>query len=95
MISDVQTSKGIPALTSDKWHVVHSRFTFPGARRPFLRSIHSEWDDRATCRVAAKKLRLQLAQGSAAVPESERDEVFVRRPNFKTLRLARPAPEES
>jgi hypothetical protein len=94
LITEVQISKGSAALTSDQWHVVHSRFTFPGARRPFLRSIHSEWHDRASCRTAAKALRTQLRRGDEGVPESERDEVFVRKPNFKTLKLAKASPVE-
>lgn len=89
MIAEAKTSKGSAALTSDLWHVVHSRFMYRGSRRPFLRSIHSEWRDRASCRAAAKALRLQLRQDNGEVPASERDEVFVRRPNFKTLRTAK------
>ena len=91
MIAEVLNSKGSAALTSDQWHVVHSRFMFPGARRPFLRCVHSEWGDRASCSSAAKALRVHLNEGSQDVPESERDEVFVRRPNFKTLKLAKAA----
>jgi hypothetical protein len=92
MITEVETSKGSAALTSDHWHVVHSRFTFRGARRPFLRGIHSEWGDRKSCRTAAKALRMQLNRNGREVPETERDEVFVRKPNFKTLKVAKAAP---
>lgn len=95
MITEVQTRKGRDAMTSDQWHVIHSRFTFPGARRPYLRSIHSEWGDQKACRAAARKLRAELLLGSKGVPVAERDEVFVRRPNFKSLKLAKAAPEKA
>lgn len=94
MISEVQTKKGNPAVTSDQWHVVHSRFMFPGALRPFLRSIHSEWKDRQSCRTAARALRARLNEDDKEVPPAERDEVFVRKPNFRTLKIAKAAPDE-
>ncbi len=94
MISEVLTEKGTPAVTSDQWHVVHSRFTFPGALRPFLRSIHSEWQDRPSCRNAAKALRARLNENDKGLPPAERDEVFVRKPNFKTLKIAKAAPDQ-
>lgn len=89
MISEVQTKKGSAALTSDQWHVVHARFLFPGAKRPYLRSIHSEWPDRVSCRRAGKALRLELAKQSTGGEEREHDEVLLRKPNFKTLKVGR------
>lgn len=91
MISEVQTKKGAAALTSDQWHVVHARFTFPGAKRPYLRSIHSEWPDRASCRRAGRALRKKLSRNGASVPEHQQDEVLMRKPNFKTLKLGKSA----
>jgi hypothetical protein len=89
MITDVETTKGVAAITSDQWHVVHSRLVFAGSKRPFLRSIHSEYPDRASCGKAAKVLLQRLTAESAEVPAPERDEVFVRKPNFKSLKLAK------
>lgn len=89
MISEVQTTKGSAAVTSDQWHVVHARFAFPGARRPYLRSIHSEWPDRASCRRAGQALRRKLSADGASVPEHQQDEVLMRKPNFKTLKLGK------
>lgn len=89
MISPVQTAKGAEAITSDQWHLVHSRLLHPGERRPFVRSVHSEHADRVACRKAAKALRVQLAKDWAAVPEDERDEIFVRKPGYKTLKAAK------
>ncbi|MBL9078108.1 MAG: hypothetical protein JNL08_11425 [Planctomycetes bacterium] len=85
----MQTSKGSAALTSDQWHVVHSRFMFPGTRHPFRRSIHSEWSDEASCKTAARALRRQLRADGKAAPVAEQDEVFVRKPQFKSLAVAR------
>ena len=89
MITEVQTSKGTAAITSDQWHVVHSRLVHAGAKRPFVRTVHSEHGERVECQKAAKALRVKLAQEAAGVPEAERDEVFIRRPNFKTLKMAK------
>ena len=88
MITEVLNSKGTAALTSDRWHVVHARFMFAGAKRPFLRSVHSEWSDRPSCRAAARALRAQLTESSAGVPRDERDQIFVCKPNFKSLKVA-------
>ncbi len=89
MIQEVVTTKGIPAITSDQWHVVHSRLTDVSGKRPYARGIYSEHADRLACQKAAKALRVKLAADGATAPEAERDEVFVCRPRFKTLKLAR------
>jgi hypothetical protein len=89
MIQEVVTSKGIAAITSDQWHVVHSRLVDVHSKRPYARGVHSEHADRVACYAAAKALRVKLAGLHAGVPEAERDEVFVRKPNFKTLKLAK------
>jgi hypothetical protein len=96
MIKEVVTSKGTPAITSDQWHVVHSRYADGRQERPFARAVHSEHASRSECVQAARALRRKLSAGSQSVPAAERDEVFVRRPNFKSLKLARvrrPTPE--
>ena len=89
MIKEVVTSKGTAAITSDRWHVVLSRFTNAGRKQPFARGIDSEHADRSECLKAARALRARLAAEAGSVPEEERDEVFVRRPNFKSLKAAR------
>jgi hypothetical protein len=89
MILDVKTSKGVAAITSDHWHIVHSRLIEGGGKRPFSRIVHSEHADARACRKAARELRLKLATEAAGVPLEEQDEVFVRRPNFKSLKHAR------
>jgi hypothetical protein len=88
MISEVKTKKGAKAITSDRWHLVHSRFTGVQQGPPFSRDVLSEHEDRAACVKAAKKLRAKLALENAEAPAAEQDEVFVRKPNFRSLKRA-------
>ena len=89
MIRELETSKGVPALTSDRWHVVHSRWHAGGGKRPWARSVHSECDDEATCRRAARKLRLLLAREADGATPAEADQVFVCKPGFKSFKFAK------
>jgi hypothetical protein len=89
MITEVTTSKGTDAITSDHWHVVHSRLTNANSKRPFSRLITSEHDDRTACCEAAQALRVKLREETPRVPLAERDQVFACRPGFKSLKLAR------
>lgn len=86
MIEEVVTKKGAAAITSDQWYVVHSRRVERSGDSVFVRGIYSEHADRASCRKAAATLRAKLQSASASVPVAERDEVFSRRPRFKTLK---------
>lgn len=86
---DVLNSKGVEAITSDQWHVVHSRFMAGPGPFHFLRGISSEHVARADCLKAARALHARLRAESAAVPRAERDQVFVRRPRYKSLKRAR------
>jgi|RhiMethySRZTD1v2_1073278.scaffolds.fasta_scaffold363087_2 hypothetical protein len=89
MITETRTSQGKAAITSDKWHVVHSHFK--GGRKtahPFARTIISEHANRADCDEAASRFRSTLPDGAGAVV-TEQDEVLVRPPNFKSLKSAR------
>jgi hypothetical protein len=89
MITDTKMKSGTDAITSDQWHVVHSRFIGKGRRLPFSRLIHSEHTDRATCVVAARALRAKLRAEADSIPPAERDEVFVRQPGYKSLKIAK------
>lgn len=88
MITAVKTRKGTDAITSDHWHVVHSHFVGTGERRPFRRSIDSEHGDRTACVTAARALLAKLRAEAGTLPLHERDEVFVRRPGFKSLQVS-------
>lgn len=89
MIKEVKTSKGTDAITSDKWHVIHAHFTDSQRKLPFHRGIASEHDDRDECIKAANALRARLTAEAGKVPAAEQDEVFVRRPGFKSLKAAK------
>jgi hypothetical protein len=89
MISTVETRKGTEAITSDRWHVVHSRFVGEPATLPFRRSISSEHDDRASGVRAARILVTRLRREAGALPIETRDQVFVRRPGFKSVKNAK------
>lgn len=89
MITEVVTSKGVAAITSDQWYVGQSHLVDLQRKRPYARAIHSEHPDRVSCAKAAKTLRVKVATEAVGVPEAERDEVFVCRPHFKLLKLAK------
>lgn len=89
MIQDVVNSKGNKAISSDHWHVVLSHFTVVQGTRGFVRTVHSEHDTQTECVRAARALRRQLAEQGGTSPEAERDEVFVRRPKFKSLKACK------
>ena len=89
MISTVETRKRTEATTSDRWHVVHSHFVGRLATAPFLRSISSEHDDRASCVAAARSLLTRVRNEAGEVSIADRDQVFVRRPGFKSIKSAK------
>jgi hypothetical protein len=89
VIQAVKTSKGTEAITSDRWHVVHSHFTKSGEKAVFVRTVHSEHDDRNGCVAAARLLCGTLSDDNSAVPVAHRDEVFVCRPHYKSLERSR------
>jgi hypothetical protein len=87
MISETKTKKAaVPALTSDRWHVVHASFVseHEGAR-PFLRAIVSEHEDRPTAIASARALLKTLRSAGGEREPLQRDQVFVRRPGFISL----------
>ena len=88
MITAAKTRKGSEAITSDRWHVVHSRFHEAGGDSTFGRSVSSEHDDRGSCVQAARALLERVRAEAGKVPAGQRDQVFVRRPGFKSLKTA-------
>ncbi len=87
MIAETRTKRHSPAITSDRWHVVHAKFNAAvyGERRPFLRVICSEHDDRGKAVKAARNLLSRLRRKAAITKAPQRDQVFVRRPSFVSL----------
>lgn len=88
MIKNTFTKKHLPALTSSRWHVVLARFSKGYKVNPFTRSIASEHDDRKSAVRAARALSIFLRREGTQRPLKERDQIFVRRPNFKSLQRA-------
>lgn len=89
MIQAVKTRKGTKAITSDRWHVVLSHFTTSGDAAVFVRTVHSEHDDRNGCVAEARRLSGTLGRDDATVPAAQRDAVFVCRPHYKSLERSR------
>jgi hypothetical protein len=86
MIQETLSSKQRPALTSDRWHVVHAQWSGKGSgSSSFLRSIVSEHEDQASAVRGARELVERLAAEMAMRPPSERDQLFVRKPGFRSL----------
>lgn len=87
MTSETKSRKQLPAITSDQWHVIRAwRRETEQDRRPFERQIVSEHANRALAEATAKSLRAE----KAASPAGRAEEcVFVRKPNYKTLKYAK------
>lgn len=89
MIKELLNKNGHPSITSDRWHVVHARCTGGSEGRPrFERTIVSEHDDRSAAASAARATVSAGAQEMSGLDPERRDQVFVRRPNYKSLKRA-------
>lgn len=84
MIEVTTTAHGKPALTSDQWYVVHSRWQ-SGAPGQFHRRIVSEHVDHDTARIAAQEFGVKLMPELVERAELERDQVIVHKPKYLTL----------
>jgi hypothetical protein len=89
MIREIRSDKDRPGFTSDRWHVV--RATWSGevdGEAQFERAIVSEHVDRASAIEAARRLLTEARAEDAGRDPDECDQVFVRRPAFRTLKVA-------
>jgi hypothetical protein len=90
VITDTLNKKSHPAITSDRWHVVHARWSGDRGGEPrFVRSIVSEHDDNASATKEARGILAKLAPEMANRPRARRDQVFVRKPDYKSLKTAK------
>ena len=90
MIRETLNLKKRAVITSDRWHVVHARWSGVSERKPrFVRTIASEHEDRAKAFRALRALKLSLVAALAQRAEATRDQVFVRKPDFTTLKSTR------
>ena len=90
MIRETFNSQRLPSVTSDHWHVIHARWSGVAQKEPrFIRSVVSEHADCDKARIAASELRMRLKPKMKGRAALERDQVFVRRPKFKSLANAK------
>ncbi len=89
MIRDTTHKSQAAAVTSSEWHVVHARWNGAVDGSPvFERMIVSEHADHKAARTAARSLGISLADAMEKRPLARRDQVLVRKPEFKTLKHA-------
>lgn len=85
MIRETLLESEALAITSDAWHVVHARWNGVAKGTPlFDRAIVSEHADIETAREAARALWRTLEDSMARRPVARRDQLFVRKPDFKS-----------
>jgi hypothetical protein len=90
VIRETRSRKHNPALTSDQWHVVQARWTGNTNGEPlFARSIVSEHDKQADAMHAAREMESSVAAEVSAARTAHADQLFVRPPAFRTLKIAR------
>jgi hypothetical protein len=98
MIKDALTRRGNAATSSDQWHVVHAKWCGKEADHPpFARKVVSEHGtSRTAALAAAKKLVAKIKASCQDRPLAQRDQVFVRPPDFRSLKFTeqrfRPGP---
>jgi hypothetical protein len=88
VIRDVKSRRQNPAITSDRWHVVHAVWSGNEGEARFDRKILSEHADFETARAEACKIMAALSLEMGDRPRERRDQIFVRKPNFKSLKVA-------
>ena len=95
MIQETSKRKNEPAITSNQWHVVHAKWSGdPNGKPLFLRSIVSEHDDQAAALGAREALAASLVEGMTERSDATKDQVFVRKPTYKSLKTARRLSEQ-
>jgi hypothetical protein len=89
MIQATVTKQKSPAITSDQWHVVHARWTSTPSDDPrFERMIVSEHESSTAAVASARALFSSLQSILTTRPFGERDQVFVRKPGYRSLKNA-------
>jgi len=87
MIKSTLSRNQNPAVTSDRWHVLRARWTGETSGKPrFDREIVSEHGDRESAATAARKIVSTLASEMTGRATERRDQVLVRRPEYKSLK---------
>jgi hypothetical protein len=90
LIQETLSRNSNPALTSDRWHVLHARWSNESSRAPlFVRSIVSEHDDHAAAVRAAEAFLTKIMPGMSDRQPATRDQVLVRPPAYKSLKTGK------
>lgn len=88
MIDEVVNSNGCPALTSDRWHLVHARWSAQlAADAPFERTIVSEHRTEHAGQLAAKEFAADMRKRGDPRAGETRDQLFLRRPGSVTRKF--------
>ena len=89
MIHDATSRHGRPAMTSDRWNVVLARWDGGlDGRARFERTIVSEHADQPSATFAARQWLAHFREQRKTRSRERWDQVFVRRPGFRTRRRA-------
>ena len=92
MIRELMNRKNSALLTSDRWHVLRARWT-GGARADatYERTIVSEHDDSDSAARAGRELLASFQGEMLGRERKTRDQVLVRRPGYRSLKVAKRA----
>ena len=89
MITESLNDNQHVVLVSDRWHVVHARWERNLTKAAcFTRTVLSEHDDRVSAVESARALIDKLVTELAERPIALRDQVFVRKPGYQSLKRA-------
>ena len=89
MIQEALNGKNHLVVTSDRWHVLHARWTKKRTSKPlYERAIISEHDDRESAANAARQLVASFQDEMVGRERETRDQALVRRPGFRSLKIA-------
>ena len=89
MIQEVLNQQNHLVVTSDRWHVLHARWTRKKRGKPlYVRAIISEHGDRETATKAARDLAASLQDEMTGRLPQTRDQALVRPPGYRSLKVA-------
>ena len=89
MIQEILNEQNHISVTSDRWHVLHARWTKKSPGKPlYVRAIISEHDDKESASKAARDLAASFQAEMVGREPETRDQALVRRPGYRSLKIA-------
>lgn len=89
MIKESLNEAKRPVVSSDRWHIVHARWNRNLTEAAqFSRTVISEHDDQETAKKHARSFIDKLVGELAERPLHLRDQVFVRKPGYRSFKQA-------